>query len=77
MSPPTIITNERWCRMKRDYREKDVKGIITDGHRFSKTNVVVRMTSDKHGKSLSLNAGNILIEIPLEAVEDIIQVTER
>ena len=61
----------------RDYREKDVKGMITDGHRFTMTNVVVRMTSDTRGKSLSLNAGNILIEIPLEEVEDIIVLAER
>lgn len=61
----------------RDYREKEVKGMITDGHSFTMTNVVVRMTSDKRGKSLSLNAGNILIEIPLEEVEDIIVLAEK
>ena len=61
----------------RDCREKDVKGMITDGHRFTMTNVVVRMTSDIRGKSLSLNAGNILIEIPLEEVEDIIVLAEK
>ena len=63
--------------MKRDYREKDVNGIITDGFRFRPSKVTVRMTSDKHGQSLSLTAANVQIQIPLEAVSDIIRVVER
>ena len=67
----------------RDYREKDVEGIIftaKDQNGFPvpmKANVTVRMTSDKIGQSLSLNVGNIMISIPLESVRDIVRVTEK
>lgn len=64
----------------RDYREKDVDGLITDITQFvipKKCNVTVRMTSDKIGQSLSLSAYNIMISIPLEQVRDIIKVSER
>ena len=63
----------------RDYREKDVMGMIVD---ITKPmphfcNVTVRMTSDKKGKSLSLAAANVMIQIPLEEVEDIIRIAEK
>ena len=65
----------------RDYREKKVKGCITDGASPvmipRKCDVVVRMTSDKVGQSLSLQAFNIMIQIPLESVQDIIKVTDK
>ena len=66
----------------RDYREKDVKGIIKIWnprriYRSIHDTVTVRMTSDDKGQSLSLSAGNVLIEIPLEQVQDIIKVSER
>jgi hypothetical protein len=64
----------------KDYREKDVDGLITDITQFvipKKCNVTVRMTSDKIGQSLSLSAYNIMISIPLEQVRDIIKVSER
>lgn len=64
----------------RDYREKDVDGLITDITQFvipKKCNVTVRMTSDKIGQSLSLSAYNIMIQIPLEQVQEIIKVSER
>ena len=67
--------------MTRDYREKTVEGCIIDGSNPlmipKKCDVVVRMTSDKRGQSLSLNAYNVMIEIPLESVRDIIKVSER
>ena len=63
--------------IKRDYREKDVFGFITDGKRFAKRKVTIRMTSDEIGQSLSLTADNIQINIPLEAVSDIIRVVEK
>ena len=67
--------------MNRDYREKTVEGCIIDGSTPllmpKKCDVVVRMTSDKIGQSLSLNAYNIMILIPLESVKDIIKVAER
>lgn len=66
----------------RDYREKDVKGMLAIWNprripRFIHDTVTVRMTSDDKGQSLSLSAGNVLIEIPLEQVQDIIKVSER
>ena len=42
-----------------------------------KCDVTVRMTSDKVGQSLSLQAFNIMIQIPLDAVADIIKITEK
>lgn len=67
--------------MSRDYREKTVEGCIIDGSNPlmipKKCNVTVRMTSDKLGQSLSLQAFNVMIEIPLESVKDIIKVSER
>ena len=67
--------------MSRDYREKDVKGLIIDGSNLiplpKKCDVTVRMTSDKVGQTLSLSAFNIMISIPLESVREIIKVSEK
>ena len=67
--------------MKRDYREKTIKGCIFDGSKAlplpKKCDVTVRMTSDKIGQSLSLQAFNVMIEIPLESVKNIIKVSEN
>lgn len=66
--------------MKKDYREKTVKGLLFDttfGIKMHETPVTVRMTSDKVGQSLSLSAGNYMILIPMEQVRDIIKVSER
>ena len=68
--------------MKRDYREKQVEGMVAiwNARRiptFRKMPVTVRMTNDKVGKSLSLQAWNVMIEIPLEQVTEIITLTER
>ena len=63
--------------MKRDYREKTVKGYLTDGTHFRRIHVTVRMTNDEKGKSLSLAADDIImIGIPLEEVNDIIVLAE-
>ena len=65
----------------RDYREKRVEGWITDGRHFDRARICVRMTHDDKGKSLSLSVeeGNILFQIgiPLESVEDIIEIAEK
>lgn len=64
----------------RDYREKDVMGFIGDTSKTvfpSPCRITVRMTSDKHGQTLSLAGANVLISIPLEEVADIIKVVER
>ena len=65
--------------MKRDYREKTVKGLIVDvTEPFpKKCNVTVRMTSDRIGQSLSLQAFNVMLEIPLESVTEIIRVSGK
>ena len=63
--------------MKRDYREKPVLGVITDGKRMENCTVHVRMTNDDHGAFISLQAFNIMIEIPLESVSDIVTLTTR
>lgn len=63
--------------MARDYREKTVTGMITDGKHLGRTPVTVRMTSDKKGQTLSLNVGEIMMAISLEDVQDIIRVTEK
>lgn len=65
--------------MSKDYREKDVKGIITDvtNMKPKPCKVTVRMTSDRIGQTLSLSAFNIMISIPLESVKDIIRVSEK
>lgn len=66
----------------RDYREKDVDGMyaVWNARHIAtvrKMPVTVRVTKDKVGKSLSLQAGNVMIEIPLEQVKEIITLTER
>lgn len=65
----------------RDYREKDVNGVIFDiaGKTMLPRDckVTVRTTSDSRGQTLSLSAFNIMLSIPLESVTDIIQLTER
>lgn len=67
--------------MKREYREKTVKGCIADGSDPlpipKLCDVTVRMTSDKLGQSLSLQAYNVMIQIPLESVREIIRVSEK
>jgi len=65
---------------ERDYREKTVKGFIGDSTKIpipKPCNVTVRMTSDKLGKTLSLQGYNVLIGIPLEEVKEIIRVVEN
>ena len=64
----------------KDYREKEIEGCIFDISRSimpKKCKITVRMTNDAVGQSLSLSAFNIMLEIPLEQVKEIIQVTER
>ena len=67
--------------MTKEYREKTIQGIIIDENKPmpvpKRCDVTVRMMSDKIGKSLSLQAYNIMIMIPLEKVTDIIRVAER
>lgn len=61
--------------MSRDYREKTVTGIIGNAMGFRPTKVTIRMTNDKRGASLSLEAQGNMMQIALEDVKDIIQIT--
>ena len=61
----------------RDYREKKVSGFESDGLTAANCEVIVRMTSDEHGQTLSLQAPEYMIGIPLEAVKDIIEVVSK
>lgn len=54
-------------------RMKAVKGIVFYGGRMMFTPVEVRVTADQTGKSMSLAADGIMIEIPLEAVADMLE----
>lgn len=63
--------------MSRDYREKTIKGLYSNAMGMTPSNVTVRMTNDKRGASLSLQANACMIHIPLEAVKDIIQITPK
>lgn len=65
----------------RDYREKTVAGFMAkDIGRATipqYKNVTIRMTSDALGQTLSLQAGDTMIGIPLEQVTDIIKVVKK
>lgn len=63
--------------MKKDYREKTIKGMFYDRGKLKFNNVTVRMTSDDVGQSLSLQTRDTMIQIPLEDVRDIIRVAEK
>lgn len=63
--------------MSRDYRQKRVRGWLSDGKHIGQFPIDVRMTSDNKGQSLSLTAGTIQIGIPLEVVDDIIKVVDK
>ena len=63
--------------MKKDYREKTIKGMFYDRGKLKPDNVTVRMTSDDIGQSLSLQTADTMIQIPLEQVAGIIKIAEK
>jgi hypothetical protein len=68
--------------MSRDYREKTIKGCVFELKKKlvyvpKMCNVIVRMTSDDVGQSLSLQTNDVMIQIPLEQVADIIKIAEK
>lgn len=69
--------SNKTIKHKKDYREKDVFGMMANGVSIKPCQVVVRMTNDRIGQSLSLQAGNTMIQIPLEQVQDIIKVVDK
>lgn len=57
-------------------RTKTVRGIFFMGDEMVFTPVDVRVTADQKGKSMSLVAGGIMIQIPLEDVADMLEVVK-
>lgn len=55
-------------------RAKMVHGCVMDSKSLRKQDICIRVTHDKRGKSLSLEDGDRMLMIPLEAVEDMIKV---
>lgn len=57
---------------------KKVKGVSADIRfmRFKVSNIDVYITSDKLGATLSLTDGEKMLQIPLEAVKDVIRLRE-
>lgn len=55
-------------------RVKEVKGIVFYEGKMMFAPVEVRVTADQHGKSMSLVADGVMIEIPMEAVADMLEV---
>ena len=56
----------------------DIKGMIFDSpENAMPCNVTVRYTSDKVGKTISLNAANIMIVVPFEEIEKMIKEVEN
>lgn len=57
-------------------RKKIVRGFISNGTDIVKTGVLVQVTADEHGKTLSLAAGGMLIGIALEDVREMVKVVK-
>ena len=56
-------------------KQKDTLGVLFTGSGMNFRSVTVRATKDEHGESLSLAADDIMIEIPMEQVKDLVQLT--
>lgn len=58
---------------------KEVKGILWNTNTLTPYGVpvVVQLTSDKRGKSLSLAAADVMLCIPLESVSDVLKIKEE
>lgn len=57
--------------MKQRTTAKMVKGMQTDGDSFLVRDIVVRITKDEHGITLSLsNEEDVMLIIPLEPVKE-------
>lgn len=52
---------------------RKIRGCIADNNSMCLADIEVRFTSDSYGESLSLQTGNLMIEVPFEAVKPIIQ----
>ena len=64
----------------KDFRMKTVRGFVGDATKSvipKPCQATVRLTSDKKGQTLSIQAYNVIIGIPLEEVSEIIRISER
>lgn len=57
--------------------DKKVRGIRFDDERLEFTNIEVRISADNIGKTLSLIHEDIQLTIPLDSVEDVLQLKRR
>lgn len=56
---------------------KKVRGIRFDDERLEFVNIEVRISADNIGKTLSLIHEDIQLTIPLDSVEDVLQLKRR
>ena len=54
-------------------RKKIVRGSISNETDIVETGVLVQVTADEHGKTLSLSTGGMLIGIALEDVREMVK----
>lgn len=58
-------------------RSRTINGMISNGVQMAEGPIILRATSDKLGKSVSLSVdGLIMLQIPLEPVSDILDIVE-
>lgn len=57
-------------------RKKIVSGLISNGTDIVETGVLVQVTADERGETLSMAAGGMLIGIALEDVREMVKVVK-
>lgn len=64
--------------LNKNTRYKDIRGLVYIGSRMGEAEVTVRVTHDEKGKSLSLasDVAGVMIMIPLEQVDDMLEVVD-
>lgn len=65
-------TNE-WNALGGRTQIKEIDGYASDGESIARAKVVCRFTSNKLGETLSLQAGNMLVGVAFEDVEELIK----
>ena len=58
------------------YKERKVRGMLSDGQDMKMADITLRVTVDRVGKSLSLTSedDSIMLLIPLEPVQDLVRI---
>lgn len=57
-------------------RKKIVRGFVSNGTDIVETGVLVQVTADEHGETLSLSTGGMQIRIALEDVREMVKVVK-